>query len=216
MKHVVGFFAAFFALLTEVANARPGCVYQDAHLRIGPGGSYPSIGTIPGPTPVVLVRLGKEWSIFLTMARRATSRPVILQASVTQGRIPRRPVPCRRQIRFSCEKSTRCSAPYGLQTGASVRGEGMRGPAVAGTISRAFGAALGRIEQTGGGLMIRHRARLPIRLARSARETRRCAASVNVLIRDSNRTTREGRVRALSHAGETSVRTYLHILYHNY
>jgi uncharacterized protein YraI len=64
MRRSVGLVAiCVLALSPGAARARPGCIYQNAHLRIGPGSNYPLIGTIPAPTPVVLVRQGPKWSI---------------------------------------------------------------------------------------------------------------------------------------------------------
>lgn len=50
-------------IAVSCAQARPGCVYQDAFLFSDPTYLGSLIGTIPAPAPVEVVRKGKKWSI---------------------------------------------------------------------------------------------------------------------------------------------------------
>jgi hypothetical protein len=51
------------AATASSALARPSRLVYDAALRVGPGLSYPAIGTIPAGTQINLVRQDKVWSI---------------------------------------------------------------------------------------------------------------------------------------------------------
>jgi hypothetical protein len=45
------------------ALAKPGCIFQDAHVFTTPAYGAGLIGTIPAPAPVQVVRRGEKWSL---------------------------------------------------------------------------------------------------------------------------------------------------------
>jgi hypothetical protein len=62
-RSLSGAVAAAAVVTAHGALARPGCVFQDAHVFTTQTYGRSLIGTIPAPAPVEVVRLGKKWSI---------------------------------------------------------------------------------------------------------------------------------------------------------
>jgi hypothetical protein len=96
---IVKTLAAAALLCSGAAQAKPGCVFQDAALRSGPGSSEYLIGVIPANSSIVLVRRGEKWSIVsydgetgylatrhLSRERRGAGDPPTWRESMNPGR----------------------------------------------------------------------------------------------------------------------------------